>query len=53
MPAVEGAPLSDWFSSYVAALEETRTSGQSFEPAKIARPGFGRVRPEYAASPLH
>lgn len=53
MAAVEGAPLSDWFAGYVAALEETRAVGRPFEHSNVARPSFGRLRPEYAASPIH
>jgi len=53
MAAVEGAPLSDWFSNYVAALEETRTAARPVERSNIARANFGRFRSEYAASPIH
>ncbi|HYS47409.1 MAG TPA: trehalose-6-phosphate synthase [Xanthobacteraceae bacterium] len=53
MAVVEGASLSDWFSSYVAALEGRRGASRAFERSNVARPTFRGLRPEYAASPVY
>jgi trehalose 6-phosphate synthase len=53
MAELEASSLTHWFTSYVAALEATRSVGQASDRGNVAWPPFGRMLAEPAASPIH
>jgi trehalose 6-phosphate synthase len=51
MGVMEASSLTQWFSTYVAALKATGAAGRARDRSNVAWPAFRRVQIEPAASP--
>jgi trehalose 6-phosphate synthase len=53
MAVLEASSLTHWFTSYVAALDATRSASRAPDRGNVAWPPFRRLLAEPAASPIH